>query len=279
MRLLLAISLTAFLFFRFVEHTNLESALMIEDDVDWDIHLRTYQIPLVAAAVRNLIDRKTSSLRQEQRPLSTGITNRSDVWGSASEWELLYLGHCGDFFRRENFTDVDHERFHDDSLRDRKHLHVHTSDFLKEIGVGDHERLVHPSRSPLCSFAYAVTRSSAERILRDFSREEENRGTWAFDVRLLEACRDLGWKCYSANPELFHHMSEHSSEVAKANGAPLFPADQDKIQADRRRGTPNIGCGVSKSVRLARKDPRNTELIKVVTKNPGLCLVDISGGS
>ena len=257
-----------FVLCRFVHNTTLQSALMIEDDVDWDIHLRTHQIPLVSAAVRKLIDRNTvhSALPDP---------GKLGAWGPLSDWEVLYLGHCGDYFRRESFDALAHERFRDASLPLPHKLHVETAKFLKDIGAGGHERFVHPSKAPLCTFAYAVTRASATRILRDFGHEQEHHGTPAFDVRMLEACRDQGWKCYTSNPELFHHVSEYSSEIASVNGAPIFPQGRKKRPKESaNKGTPNIGCSTKKTVELLKHDPLALDLALSVATRPGLCLVE-----
>lgn len=59
------------------------TALIIEDDVDWDIRLRTIQIPVTASAFRSL----TFNFN----------TNEADVrnyWGSTSKWDIRkYGGH------------------------------------------------------------------------------------------------------------------------------------------------------------------------------------------
>lgn len=94
-----------------------------------------------------------------------------------------------------------------------------------------------------------MTRASAARILSTFGTEDAGDGTGcvAFDVRLLEACRDRGWACYTVAPELFHHVAARS-EIDVANSRP-----EDGGRGDAREGadgetagwtrTPNIACG------------------------------------
>lgn len=53
------------------------TALIIEDDVDWDIRLRIVQIPVTASAFRSL----TSNFNT----VSLGL---EDYWGNTSEWDI-----------------------------------------------------------------------------------------------------------------------------------------------------------------------------------------------
>jgi hypothetical protein len=140
-------------------------------------------------------------------------------------------------------------------------------------------RLLHRSVRPLCSFGYAVSRPLALRALAGaWSREDladvpparrgpllaaavarkaaEARargarggggGTDAFDVRLLESCRDLGVACWTVNPELLHHGDDTRSQVRAASGEAQRPRDR-QAELARARGAPNVGCGVRKIV-------------------------------
>ncbi|KAK3044678.1 hypothetical protein LTS18_000638, partial [Coniosporium uncinatum] len=80
--------------------SDLSTALILEDDVDWDIHLRTTQIPLVAHAFRTLTHAShPPHSRFLPRSLKTPDPDPSTpFWGPTPNWEILYLGHCGDFF-------------------------------------------------------------------------------------------------------------------------------------------------------------------------------------
>lgn len=249
---------------RFVE-SGLSSALILEDDVDWDIHLRNYQIPLVAQAVRNLVSGSPDNVNDPYEALRRPYRPQT-YWGDLKSWEILYLGHCGDYFDLKFWPELPHEIFTDESLPPLQRMHQDTEDWLREVGIQHKQRMVHKSKKPLCSFAYAVTRESAKRILRELSTEEHNHGTWAYDVRLLEACRDLGWKCWSANPEMFHHTNEEDSDITKINGKPLFPVNLKDGDT-----TPNIACG-ARSEAFLTIDPDMLHKIKEMSQDPSLCL-------
>lgn len=217
--------------------SGLETALIIEDDVDWDIHIRHHQVPLVASQMRDLLSRNPSEPDDHYASVREHIP-RGSYWGDLTQWEVLYIGHCGDYFDLKYWLDIPHNIFRDESVPTFDQLHPDTQNWLWEAGIKNKERMVHRSRQPLCSFAYALNRKSAIRMLADLNHEEWGHGTWSFDVRLLEACRDLGWKCWTVNPELFHHQDEHDSAIADVDGEHLFESEPEEVWDGL---TPNIG--------------------------------------
>jgi hypothetical protein len=100
--------------------------------------------------------------------------------------------------------------------------------------------------------------------------EEDGHGTWAYDVRLLEACRDLGWKCWSSSPELFHHKDEYDSAITEINGKPLF-----ELKPKDGNTTPNIACG-ARSDKFLTNEPAAVEQFEEMAKDPALCLKGVS---
>lgn len=137
---------------------------------------------------------------------------------------------------------------------------------MQDAGIAAHQRMLHRSKNPLCSFAYAINRASATRLLAELSHEEKDHGSWAFDVRLLEACRDLDWKCWTANPELFHHQDEHDSSITEINGKPLFELHEQWGDGS----TPNIGCGARHSMWKTGE----LERVRMVAMDVGACSVE-----
>jgi len=199
--------------------SNLETVLILEDDVDWDIHLRTSQIPKAAAAVRHLMAANAPDRAYAEKhyldPIKSG-----GYWGPANiTWDILYLGHCGDIFSpsKWNFR-VPRAAFEDHTMPPRAELHRETRKFLDSLDIPEDTRMIHRSIFPLCTFGFALTRNAAYRLLHEIAPRETAGGTEAYDVRILEACRDEGLRCWSAQPELFHHM-DAPSEIAIVNKA------------------------------------------------------------
>ena len=266
---------------RFLE-SGLETVLILEDDVDWDIRLRSLQIPLAASAVRQLLPPVRS-----YHPVTNFRNSRTRYWGNHDAWDLLYLGHCGDYFgplttdqdgfdlsrHSPNLTGIPHAVYEDPTLPPREELHPFTQNLFKLLGIPEKSRVMHRSKFPLCSFGYAVTRSTALRLLTDLpTAKYQEHGPHAFDIALLEACRNHdpkpmrtrtpasamsppapetsrnGLRCWTLNSELFHHMPGPSliDEISLKSSHPhgLPPVDKAaQEQVARRNETSNIDCG------------------------------------
>jgi hypothetical protein len=265
---------------RFLD-SGLETAIILEDDVDWDIRLRSLQVPLAASAVRSLLPPARS-------PKSSANGDLSQYWGNPASWDLLYIGHCGDYFGEVNYEGLKspekgydweglpHYIYHDPSLPAKNDLHPFTKSLFDALNMADHQRAFHRSKFPLCSFGYAITRPAAERLLTDLAPPKlKAKGPRAFDVALLHACgkgsktpsptpmrnphphpdpklrnkyASPGLRCWTLNSELFHHMPGESqiAQIGEATGEkhgvpPVDLAGQDQLYS--RRETTNIGCG------------------------------------
>ncbi|KAH7386022.1 hypothetical protein BKA66DRAFT_415746 [Pyrenochaeta sp. MPI-SDFR-AT-0127] len=260
--------------------SGLETALILEDDVDWDIRLRSVQIPLAASAARQLLPPVRS-----HHPFATFANDHTQYWGDHSAWDLLYLGHCGDYFdevtengpktQRQSFnlSAMPHVLYQDPTLPPRSDLHPFTQDLFSLLKMPEHSRVLHRSKFPLCSFGYAVTRPAAERLLNELAPPKyRKKGPRAYDVALLHACNkgsrqrspmnarpDLhaakhhqhpkpGLRCWTLNSELFHHMPGRSQvdEIGEKSGEdPGIPPVDLAAQAQvvYRNETTNIDCG------------------------------------
>lgn len=223
-----------------------ETALIFEDDIDWDIRLKTVQVPLAQRAARSLS--KSTSLDSTLYP-----------WGTPKDWDLLYLGHCGDYLNmltkgvgvgHHHPSDLEalrHVLYNDPSMPNQTDLHPFTASFLTALTIPEQTRVLHRSVWPLCTFGYAITRHTAERLLKDLAPAKENihKHITAYDAAILTACRDNHILCYTLQPELFHHM-EGESLIAgeEVDPVPRPPVDEAGLeQVKYRKETSNIGCG------------------------------------
>ena len=201
-----------------------DTALILEDDVDFDTHIRTQQIPQTAYAIRELVD------------------SQQGYYGATEKWDLIWLGHCGDSFSPSRGSELAKIKgYSDPTMPVSRDLHPWTRSFMEDIGALSQQRLVHESVSPLCSFAYSVTRHAAQRIVNELAHREPIRSAEhpckAFDVRLLESCRDHGLRCITVNPELFHH-SGVNSEISLVSQGVI----KEESTTETAIQTPNIRC-------------------------------------
>ena len=293
---------------RFLD-SGLDTALILEDDVDWDIRLRSVQVPRAASAARIMMPPKRplgSFPRLEQHQLQ--------YWGDHGTWDLLYLGHCGDYFHPISYhglapgepytlNDVAHLVYDDPTLPPLSQLHPFTQELFAALAMPEHTRAFHQSKLPLCSFGYAITRPAAELLQSNLAPLKlDPEGPRAFDVALLRSCikgsRDMtgaqgrhtnmppdphrGLRCWTLNPELFHHMPGESEIVhigkilGEKTGQGLAPVDlAGQEQTAQRNETANIDCGFwSGLFAFDEGDERRLKLLREEVGQKGRCLKD-----
>ncbi|KAI3328203.1 hypothetical protein F4824DRAFT_484378 [Ustulina deusta] len=177
---------------RIVEE-DIETALIMEDDMDWDVRLKT-QLPQIAEGARNLMpSRKTPS-------------------SPYGDWDVLWLGHCGEIFPEvlpENEGKPLHPKYtisNDETVPPLDKI-TGLVDWAK---YPEFTRWVHVSGGPICSFAYALSQRGARKVLFDLSIDHLG---GPFDNALAGFCRDgasgnldgLRAKCLTVTPPVFFH--------------------------------------------------------------------------
>ncbi|KAI0534955.1 hypothetical protein GGR58DRAFT_480962 [Xylaria digitata] len=177
---------------RIVEE-NLESALIMEDDMDWDVRLKT-QLKQIAKGTRHFM------------PPGKALSPYGDGW------DVLWLGHCGEIFPEvlpENEGKPKHPKY--TILNDKTVPPIDKITGLVEFAkYPEYTRWVHVSGGPICSFAYALSQTGARKVLFDLSID---RLGGPFDNALAGFCRDgasgnldgLQAKCLSVTPPIFFH--------------------------------------------------------------------------
>ena len=123
--------------------------MIIEDDVDWDISIR-HQISMLASHIQQLLT----------PPSSSRSTVREEFWGSTTEWDILYPGHCDDLLpSSENpFVEQPHVLYEDQTVPAHTLSHPDTANFLRALHIPEQTRILHRTFAPFCTFAYAVNR-------------------------------------------------------------------------------------------------------------------------
>lgn len=222
---------------RRIVETGLESALIMEDDMDWDVRLKA-QLEQVAEGARYVL--------QSNEPSSS-------PYGDG--WDVLWLGHCGEIFPEtlpENEGKREYLKYtlaNDDTVPPLNKI-TGLVDFDK---YPEFTRWVHVSGGPICSFAYALSQSGARKVLFGLSVD---RLGGPFDNALAAFCRDgasgnrdgLRGKCLSVTPPVFFHH--------RAKGR--IDSDSD-IQKSRNNNTREKGI-TENIVWSARNNIRNTIL-------------------
>lgn len=179
---------------KFIIQNRWGSALVLEDDVDWSIEIRE-QTRKVAKAVLKLTEQKAGP---------------DTPYGL--DWDIIWMGHCGD---PPDFENKPYVAYNDDtvlSLDKYENINQHVTTQLK---AG--QRAVHFSSSPICTWAYAVSAEGARKVMGEAS---EGHGG-AFDLLMMDRCKTEKWRCITVNIELFddyHPAGGELSEIRAGEG-------------------------------------------------------------
>lgn len=146
------------------------------------------------------------------RALLGSGSNPSSPYGDG--WDLLWLGHCGEIFPEQLDENKDEPLYTKYIIENDKTV----PPLDKITGLVDFKkhpeftRWVHVTGAPICSFAYALTRRGAQKVLFDLSVD---RLTGNFDNALGTFCRNGGSKkgdptklqakCFTVTPPVFFH--------------------------------------------------------------------------
>lgn len=218
---------------------SLTSALILEDDADWDVRIKT-QLQDFALSARALLQPLAGGPRSFadptfENPESTDGMMPADIlfhqlpatlppavspYGDG--WDVLWLGHCGTEFpntslpapaasplraalsRRLPRGRVVH--LGDDTVPANDHLHFLSDEDDPRLSYPAHTRITHHVLGSVCSLAYAVSQRGARRLLYELGVRKFD---GAFDVMLRDTCDGSNARhrgvCLTVQPQLFNH--------------------------------------------------------------------------
>ncbi|MCJ1462265.1 hypothetical protein MMC07_000865 [Pseudocyphellaria aurata] len=176
--------------------SNYSSALILEDDADWDVAIRE-QTPSIAHAIRDL---------------TSGVMG---PWGF--NWDYLALGHCGGGAVKDGKYRV----IKDPTAAPAK-------DFKALWGPGkdikNNTRFVHETNGAICAFGYAVSRHGAKKLIDRLLESGQ-----PLDIDYASLCSGGGLNCYAVTPEIIHHHRWTGHKIT--SGGPLHGAlDADETE-------------------------------------------------
>jgi len=183
-----------------IVENRMSSALIMEDDMDWDIRIKD-QVVDYARGVRSFLNQTEASATHS--PYGDG-------------WDVLWMGRCNDRFvdakadGREIFAIEN-----DATVPLLKNLRVDDGRDMLD-GFPDNTRLVHRVEDPICTFAYAVSLQGARKILYKLSIEGLQ---FNFDNALswwcTDSAREYGQQCIGATPTYFSQHRIKSGSVSR----------------------------------------------------------------
>ncbi|KAG8156515.1 hypothetical protein KVR01_013619 [Diaporthe batatas] len=223
----------------YIVQNNLTSAIIFEDDLDWDVRIRE-QARDFALASRALLqplagrkdfaDPTYPTVQEKDKELDPPPLNFNQLpktqdpatspYGDG--WDVLWLGHCGVQQPTGNPKNQWAERSRHISrgavVREKDDTvpqpsNIHSWDDGGHARFRDsypaHTRVTHHELDAVCTFAYGVSQAGARRILYDL-------GLWKmddpFDLGLRQFCdgtfEHKRHVCLTTQPSLFSHFTK-----------------------------------------------------------------------
>ena len=201
-------------------HRDLASALIVEDDVDWDIRIRSL-LTTFSKSSRALLKSPSSTLNFHD--ISNPIASQLFPYGD--DWDVLWLGHCGMSIPKKDEKEGIVVQYNDLSVPETQYLRSWETDKPTPLTIyPNHTRVVVHEKGGVCSLAYAVSQSGARKLLYNLGLRQLDS---PFDLMLRNFCEGTHGNeknvCISVLPQLFdHHRSagslKHDSDINDKSG-------------------------------------------------------------
>lgn len=173
-------------FARYIVRNRLSTALLFEDDADWDVDLKS-QLELVAQGTRAL-----SALPKPRDPCLPNRTAENEAPNEApkeaphspygDDWDLLWLGHCGVTLHQDSSHVF---RIDNDPSVAPPHRRMSFKSFINTTAYPDSTRLVFRTGNGMCVYSYALSNRGAQKLLLN----ENNRKLFEpFDISIGDIC-------------------------------------------------------------------------------------------
>jgi hypothetical protein len=238
---------------------NLTTALILEDDIDWDIRLKS-QLQNFSLATRSYLHhlRSISSTQPTTLSLPSLPPPPSSISPYGSNWDVLWLGHCGTSFPSPPSLHITIPL--DPTVPSPRHLRPHPfagPDQPLIDAYPSHTRVIHaPGPGTACTQAYAVSRQASLKLLYRFGTQTFTTG---WDLMLGDWCAGIYDKgveegkkerpvCVTVQPPLFvqHYGRGGASDITAPGGGFI---DRDKEMTPYVRLSVRLNMG-----RLVRGD-------------------------
>ncbi|KAL9131695.1 MAG: hypothetical protein Q9217_000436 [Psora testacea] len=198
---------------------RLQSALVIEDDADWDIHLKS-QLSLFAQGTQYI-----TGTPSNKRPFSP----------YGDDWDLLWLGHCS-----SQFKSGDQRRFvvENDETVVSPERRINFSDEVPDMaaeGFDNTTRVLYEASYGICTYAYALSNRGAKRLLRG---QSISKAFLPIDLGMGQMCReDPSFKCIGVFPQI---VDSHKGAGSASKDSDIDTSSEKGGEIREKGYTPNI---------------------------------------
>ena len=234
---------------------NLTSALILEDDIDWDLRLKD-QLRSFALSTRALIQPLSDAPGSYADPTYPKPHTGSPVWvpdfdfynlPNTTEpavspygdgWDALWLGHCGLSFPFETSRLMPKGRVihrNDITVPPKKDLWSFNHPWILVEDYPPHTSAVSHAQEGICTLGYAVSQNGARKMLAELALKPPRDG---YDFLLRFYCEgDNGRKyhnCLGIQPALFNHYKP-AGQLSSASNIGNHKGYREKDASDMIR--------------------------------------------
>lgn len=161
---------------------GLSTALIMEDDADWDVNFRS-QLEYIALGSQTLLDSPKD--KTPESPYGDG-------------WDLIWLGHCA-----SQPDDGDNRRFvmkNDPNVTPVRHRTNYGG--IPDMSPYDNStRIMYFSKGSTCTYAYALSLHGARKMIKWLSMDIYQ-GPIDFGLHDMCANKERGFKCIGVFPQI-----------------------------------------------------------------------------
>ena len=208
-----------------VVEQNLTSALILEDDADWDLRIKT-QMRNFAKASRLLVQPLPGTSNKFLDPTYPQPTKGQEAqdfyidkettsepstspYGDVDRWDLLWLGHCGTRFPQPGDKKSPLGRaviLNDETVPEPQHIDFQAGnrDLVKQYPA--HTRVVSRTHNNLCTLGYGISQPGARRFLYELGVHRMDFSTDNSIARICDGAKGREIRtCLTVQPQLFQH--------------------------------------------------------------------------
>jgi hypothetical protein len=204
---------------------NIASALVLEDDADWDLRIKS-QMQDFARASRLLVQPVPGtsdqfldptypqpSKGQQPKNFEVGKEHTAEPttspYGDIDRWDLFWLGHCGCRFPRASDINAPLGRaviLNDTTVPEPQHVAMEFGNDELITEYPAHTRVVSRARMNTCTLGYALSLPGARRLLYELA---VHKITGTTDMMFRSVCDGVDDRpirtCLTVQPQLFQH--------------------------------------------------------------------------
>jgi GR25 family glycosyltransferase involved in LPS biosynthesis len=173
---------------------DVETALIMEDDIDWDLNVRE-----ITPRVKEAVGRITKTENPFSNTPGTFFLVRLIV-----AWDILYLGTCYEqYFDHMEYDASNASEIFAEVLGDEENLFRDMYDWVEELVVNyfnesTPRRVVVKAKNPVCTHGYAVTQRGARKLLLELNEWMP----FPVDITMIHYISEGRFKAYSVLPPM-----------------------------------------------------------------------------